>query len=300
MANNFNYENVTTVNFGVSLKTDTGSRMFEIEIGDDIQQILVENLNETTENLRSSVPEPFDPGQLYGSYAYVFLPLSSPLAETARALYNLDDLDVNANALDFPDNIEYYFAIFYDAQGNKLVAVKRAQQFKVTVRARGRLVRKFDGTLKTIEDDIFKLDKDFDFIIDGDSIHIYRPTSFNLIGEVDQAVFAAAQANLQDVSHRIGFVNLESLEEMVQQSKKAAKYIASISMRADLERFSLERIKEEARRARVNIVDNAGVLRPTEGEELAFLQLLDSRRFQHRFTDDEDEVYEAPNRRRVQ
>ena len=61
-----------------------------------------------------------------------------------------------------------------------------------------------------VEDRIFKLDNDFDLLIDSDRLHIWRPKAFEVMNEMKQKILDAVQKNVSELKQEIplcGFWN---------------------------------------------------------------------------------------------
>src|SRR2546426_481228 len=82
---------------------------------------------------------------------------------------------------DDPATVFCYFARLTDSKGRRLTALRRATQFKGVLKSR--LLRLVTDSLKLVEDHIFKLDRDFDLLIDSANVHILRPSGFEFAGE---------------------------------------------------------------------------------------------------------------------
>jgi hypothetical protein len=61
---------------------------------------------------------------------------------------------------------------------------RRASQFKGFLSGQNRLIRWLDDSLKTIDFNIFRLDRVFDFILTSDKIFILHPASFEFIADL--------------------------------------------------------------------------------------------------------------------
>ena len=89
-----------------------------------------------------------------------------------RALREEEGWDSHA-VFDNPKKITYYFGVFRDNRGRKLLGVRQATQFKGAFK--GHFVSVIDDTLRMVPDREFKLDNEFDFLITAQHIYILRP-----------------------------------------------------------------------------------------------------------------------------
>jgi len=82
-----------------------------------------------------------------------------------------------------------------DTQSHRLTALRRANQFKAVLRSR--LIRLLTDALELVEENVFRLDKDFDLLIDASNVHILRPHAFEFASNVQAAVLAAVATNIR-------------------------------------------------------------------------------------------------------
>jgi len=196
--------------------------------------------------------------------------------------------------LDDMDRIVSYFGIYRDSDGNKLMAFRRAMQFKGVLQKK--LLHFMDDALQIIEDHVFKLDSDFDFIICDDKIYIWRPSGFIFTSQMDEQMSACAMANVEEIAEHITCVDFEGLKKFVSNHKFAMRLVAAIKSRDDLSAISKKRLKTECKDAGLKICENANKLAPVEGSEMGFLMLLDRRRYTVTLIEKYPETYEAPSR----
>jgi hypothetical protein len=166
------------------------------------------------------------------------------------------------------------------------------------LRARNRLVNLVDDSLKLVDEDVFRLDQDFDFIATSRQILILRPSGFEYIAGVEQAAADAAIDGTHEIERALRFVDFSDLAGFVGTHKRAARLIGSIRMRDDLARTSFEKLKRSCRKNGIafTVVDRK--IKPVGGSEMDFLELLDRRRYGVDLAG-EQELYVAPNRRIV-
>ena len=94
-----------------------------------------------------------------------------------------------------PGRVFSYFARFTDNNGERLTAMRRSMEFKGVLRHRHRLVRIVNDTLRMAQDDIFRLDTEFDLLIASDEVRILRPAGFETIGRLQEVIRAAVPQN---------------------------------------------------------------------------------------------------------
>jgi hypothetical protein len=246
-------------------------------------------------------PRLFEPSEKYAQTEKLFIPLTSydSLTEfdNLHKRSNIPVSDVNLNVI--ARNIVYYFAVFHYTGGRKQVGIKRPSQFKGLLSRRNHLIRLVDDTLHIIPDDVFKLDNDFDFVINDDTIDILHPTGFIFLADIEEAILSSAATSTQQLANRIAFINFESISTFVSTSKTAAKLIASIRSRDDLELTDMQKVITKCNDLGVLITELENLIIPEENHIIPFLQILDRRQYDVDLTDNNPEIYIASSRTKV-
>src|SRR5690606_23445418 len=78
------------------------------------------------------------------------------------------------------------------------------------------------------KDDVFKLDTDFDVLVDDQQVHILRPSGFEYACSLQKAVLGAVPKNVASIQKRIEFVDFGPIAEYAKKHPRAARYLASI------------------------------------------------------------------------
>lgn len=294
--------NFPIVEFGVCHDLDEEESYFQIPIDANVQIAIIEMFSDTFGQLRidDGAFEKFEPAQKYSATERLSVDLTDPSVEKIKRLYESINLATNGNALKDVQALAYYFAFLTDERGNRVLGVRRAMQFKGIIKARNRLMALVDDSLKLVDDDIFKLDNDFDYIVKGDTIYILRPSGFEFTASLDEAVASKALSVTKEVATSLKCVDFESMQNYIQTHKKAARLMASLRMRNDLHITPLKNLKSGCKKneIRFDIVD--GKIRPQSGFEMDFLEFLDRRRYNVSLVPKQTEYYVAPNRKGVQ
>jgi hypothetical protein len=296
----FSLSRIRSVEFFVCYDTPAGDRYWQIPVGEDVQYALEEMLTTTLERLEveNSDLETFSISQHYGATERLTADLDDELMANVRSIYGLENIEANPRVLDEPHRMVFYLAAFRDDRGRKLLGIRRATQFKGILKARNRLVSLVDDSLKLVDEDIFRLDQDFDFVVTAKAVLILRPSGFEYVAGVEQAASDAAVETAQKIEKTLGFVDFSGVAQFVATHRRAARLIGSIRMRNDLSRTSAERVKRRCRENGIGFTMVKGKIQPDEGAEMEFLELLDRRRY-HVDLAGEEELYVAPNRRPV-
>lgn len=165
----FDLRNVTVTEFGVGRDDGSGQTFVAVPVDAAVQAVLREMVQATWDAMEKEKegPAKYEPSEKHGGTEYLFLPLDDELAVSVRELHDAATLDIQAAVLADPSDVFCYFARLTDTKQRRLTALRRATQFKGVLKSRNRLVRMLDDTLKIIEDTVFKLDNDFDLLVDS-------------------------------------------------------------------------------------------------------------------------------------
>jgi len=291
------------IEFGLALFIDNEERHIRIPVDNTVKESLVEMRTEFYNQYDNGEEEPenFLPSEKYASTERLRANLNEDYLESIRELYQNTNLPVsNMELSDAAENIGFYFAVFHTNNGNRELAIKRPSQFKGLLKKKNKLVRWADDTLKVIPDDVFKLDHDFDFIIETDErINILHPSGFIFISDMEEQILQSAAASATQLAQRIPCVNFAAFTEYISHSKRAAKLVASIKSRPDLEHTSVDKLRGLCNVLRIEIQEENGQIHPNEDHILDFLYVLDRRQYDIDITDLQPEIYVAASRRQV-
>lgn len=226
----FDLGHVSVIEFGVGRDDGGGQSFVAVPVGADVQVALREIAQSTWGALQKDAdgPTKYEPSEKHGRTEYLYLPLDDALAASVRELHEAVNLTISAAALSDPSGVFCYFARLTDNKGRRLTALRRATQFKGVLKNKNRLIRMLDDTLKIIEDTVFKLDNDFDLLVDAKNVHILRPSGFEFAGKLQQAILNAVSENLKTVRKDLAFVEFDGIEEYAGTHPRAARYLASI------------------------------------------------------------------------
>lgn len=292
----FDFQKIQSVEFGVCIDTDGGESYRLIPCDGEVQNALKEMLTETWGALFDADEQiqEFSPAEKYSATERLWIDLHSELVTKHKEVYEAENLPTDAAALGKVDEMVSYFAIFRDGDGNKLMAIRRATQFKGVLQKR--LLRFSNDAVRIIADDVFKLDTDFDFLIYDSKIYIWRPIGLIFTSEMDGQIAACAMGNVDRIAEDITCVDFTRLRDFVAGHKLAMRLVAAIKSRGDLVAISKKRLKAECKEAGLKVEQKDGKLIPAKGSEMGFLMLLDRRRYTVTLIEKQPETYEAPSR----
>ena len=295
----FDIGDVTVTEFGVG-RDDGDERTFHLmTVDSDVQCALREMAIATSEAMRNltDAPSQYEPSEKHAGVEYLHLPLNHNLAVSLHQLHVAANLPVDASALADPATVFCYFARMTDGKGRRLTALRRATQFKGVLKSR--LIRLVTDALKLVEDKVFKLDIDFDLLVDAKAIHILRPSGFEFIGMLQDAVLAAVPQNIAAIQKDLRFVDFASIREYASKHPRAARYLASIRSQKETKDTNKSLLKSLCKSTSVEVVESNGMVTVQLGHEMGFLEVLDRRRYELELVKGSPEQFKAASREKI-
>lgn len=299
MTIDFNFKAVASVEFGVG-RDEAGQESFRlIPVDANVQTALQEMALSTLNAMgdASNEASQYTPSEKYGSHEHVFLPLNHELAKQLRQLHQAANILLDSSALNDPENVFCYFARMVDKKGQRLTAVRRASQFKGVLKSR--LIRVVTDALRLVEDNLFKLDTDFDVLVDGKNILMLRPNAFEFMGNLQSVVSAAAPTNIKEIGRDLPFVDFSTVEDYAKQHTRAARYIASIRSQKETKNIDRQALKRLCKATGVPIEEHNGKISVQAAHVMGFLEVLDRRRYRLDLVKDSPERYRAASRTKL-
>jgi len=298
---NFDIGNVTVTEFGVGRDDGDEQAFVAVPVDAGVQGALREMVQATWDAMQKDEdgPAKYEPSEKHGSTEYLYLPLNDELAASVRKLHEAESLNINAAALTEPTDVFCYFARLTDKSKRRLTALRRATQFKGVLKSRNRLIRMLDDTLTIIEDSVFKLDNDFDLLVDGTNVHILRPSGFEFAGKLQEAILAAVPENIKAIQKDLAFVEFGGIEAYAGKHPRAARYLASIRSQGQTKNIDKSLLKKLCKETGVEVTESKGKISITSGHEMGFLEVLDRRRYEVSLVRENPERYRAGSRRKI-
>ncbi|OPY48625.1 MAG: hypothetical protein A4E48_02654 [Methanosaeta sp. PtaU1.Bin060] len=297
----FDFNSIRTIEFGIGLKDGEVESYHLMAVDANVQATIREMVIATWNTMNDSDNDPpmYDPSEKYESSEYVYLPLSNELANRMRELHDANNLPMDSNALADPTKIFSYFIRMTDIQSHRLTALRRANQSKAALRARFIMKRLLSDALELVEDKVFKLDKDFDLLIDASNVHILRPRAFESISNIQAAILAAVPINVSAIQSDLAFVDLAPIQNYASNHPRAARYLASIrcqNQTKNIDRLALEKlcISTGVKMDEVN-----GKIIIKEKDVMGFLEVLDRRRYNLELVKESAECFKATARKKI-
>lgn len=295
----FDFSHVDTIEFGLGRDDGDGRTFCMVAVDGDVQDALQEMAEATWAAMQdlTDAPPRYEPSEKHAGIEYLHLPLADDLATSMRELHEANNLPIDMTALNNPESVFCYFARITDTQGRRLTALRRATQFKGILK--NRLIRLMTDALKIVEDKIFKLDTDFDLLIDAQNVHILRPSGFEFAGQLQEAIMAAVPSNVAVIKTDLNFVNFDVIESYASQHPRAARYLASIRSLAESKDIDRGRLVQLCSHTGVETEEVDGQITVTEKHVMGFLEVLDRRRYEIELVADAPEQYRAASRSKL-
>lgn len=293
----FDLTKVKHIEFGVGLDATKGQVFKLISVEKDVQSALSEMVSATRKELSRLEDDTstYNPAEKHSAKEYLTLPLSDDLAVMLKNLHEMENIAHDSKALSNAAAMFCYFARMTDKSERKLTALRRSAQFKGVLKHR--LLRFSSDALRMIKDDVFKLDTDFDVLVDDQQVHILRPSGFEYACSLQNAVLGAVPKNVASIQKRIEFVDFGPIADYAKKHPRAARYLASI--RTHPGKVDKGLLLELCKVTGVELQQENGQLTVEDGHILDFLEVLDRRRYELKLVKEQPERYRAPSRRRI-
>jgi hypothetical protein len=295
----FDFGEVDVVEFGVGKENGGGQSFVAMAVDDDVQEALREMAETTWGEMehQTKSPEKYDPSEKHSGIEYLYLPLSDDMAEPLRQLHESDNLPLDGNALKTTDDVFCYFAQLTDTSGQQITALKRAGQFKGALKSR--FVRLATDALKMVHDRVFRLDHDFDVLIDAKHIHILRPSSFEFAGSLQSAILNAVPANVAEIVAELPFVDFTGIKVYAERHPRAARLLASIRSQNQGTGVDKAALKQLCKSTQVVFTEKKGQIVVDNANVLGLLEVLDRRRYEVELVRGTPERFRASSRQKL-
>ena len=299
MRDEFGFDTIRSVEFCVSVVIGRDAHVnYLIPVDQTVQDALKDVLNATVAEIEKPEAhlEDFDLSEKYGSTECLRADVSAAEMAAVRALHGEEAWEINARVLSNPAKISYYFGVFRDIGGRKLLGVRQATQFKGAFK--GRFLSVIDDTLRMVPDHVFKLDHQFDFLITAQHAYILHPAGFERVSEIETFVLGRAKKMTLALAQKVKFLDFGDLSEYVGKHKRAARLVAALHCRPDLAAVRRTLFCKAAEETGVSLGEvGRNKLVPRKGSEIGCLELLDNRRYVTALTPGSKPAFVASSRR---
>lgn len=287
--------------FGIGLRNSTLA-IVPTEI--EVKQALVEMAQATWATLskhsdRDGTPSNYDPSETHTGDRYTVMALDDDLAETARWFHTAEGLPDENKLLDRLPEMDFYFGRFEDQQGRRLTAIRKAGGFKGTLNKKG-LLQLFGDELRLIDEKTFQLDQSFDMLIDNTQLHVLKPSQFESICKMEQAILGAVPKNLDVIVQHVPFIHRPSVETYASKHPRAARFLASIRQNGFAEDVDQQQLMDACLTWKIETeCSDDGVVIVSDRTMLTFLKMLDMRLYEGGFGVGPKGQFEATGRSRM-
>ena len=293
---NFDMQQIDTTEFGIGRKNPTA--FYFVPVDASAQRAVRAMVRQTLDAMEPMVGEAsyYQPAEKYASPEYCYLGADDPMAELFNSVSLADNLPTDSQ---FPydlGSMTCYFVKLTDREGRRLTAFRRAAFFKGILTKK--LVHWDRGTLRIVDDAVFKLDNDFDLILDSRFVHVLRSSSLEALGNLKESILKAVPENVSQLADEIPYVDFETVKLYAETRIRAARYVASIRQQnlQDIDEDALERLCVTTG---VEIQKVNGRLSIPKKDVMGFLEVLDRRRYRVDLVRESPEFYRATGRQKV-
>ncbi len=299
MLEGFNLEKIKSVEFIACIENEDDSDQYFVPVDKEAQKLFELTLLDTIKQLKFEIDtwDNFELSQKYEKKERLIISTDQSEMSKINEIFNSEGWQENTKILEDLSSMVFYYCVFRDNKKNKIIGVRKATVFKRTLKQKGRFIKLVDNTFEVLNEDLFTIDKDFDFIITSKNVYILRPSSFEFVADLENIVMEKAKEKTLGLGERISCVEFTDLAEFVSGKKRAARIISGLQVRNDLEKITKERLIEAAHNTGVEIEEvGEDKIKPKTGSEMNFLELLDHRRYTTTLTDEDPLAFRAGNR----
>ncbi len=330
---NFNIETVTYTEFGVGRDLVGTQKFSSVPVGDKAQSSLAEMASDTWQAMQRSVegsptqtkfketiledtssfvvssdqlsmqmklkggPTLYEPSEKYAGTEYLYVPIDDDKVVQLRDFHTARNLDPDNDVFDDTGSIFCYFARFLDDHDRRLTAIRRATTMK------GALKKKTlswnAGILELVEPKLFVLDSDFDILIDSVAVHIWRSSSFESVGKLQNEILGAVSANIAAIQQDIDFMDFGPIQLYAGSHVTAARYLASIRTQTAEGPISKGALMQLCAVTGVMVEEQDGKIVVAPNHYMGFLEVLDRRRYGIELIEGKTEPFRATSRQRI-
>lgn len=297
----FEESDIVSVQFCVCFKAGREDEVSMVPVASGVQDTLKDIVIETMREWASMNSNwvQFEYAEQYPEKAKLRAEHASDEFDKIRYLYSIVNPPVETNLFDYKYDINYYLVIYELKSGSRMVGVRRARGLKALLSARNRIVQIIDDSLTALDQDVLKLDSEFDFVIDAEHVYILHSSGFESIAEVDRKILSRAREKALDLHERISFVDFTGIADHAAKHKRSARLVAAVWSRKNLDTLSATKVKRFARHTEVEFTEMNGVIRPAAGHEVGLLEAIDYRRYAVDIDEDGVKIFVATSRRRA-
>ena len=185
-----------------------------------------------------------------------------------------------------------------DDGGRRITAIRRASGFKGVLKSTLLAQLTGDG-LELYQGKMFKLDNDFDIIVDSEHVHVWRPNSFESVGRLKQDILDAVPNNIEAIEDAIDYIDFGAIHIYARERIMAARYLASIRAQVSEGPISKDALVSLCSYTNVAIEERNGKIFVAKENVMSFLEVLDRRRYGIELVEGQREQFRASSRQRI-
>lgn len=277
---------------------ESGEREYVIvPVNYDVKNVLKQMIAETWQKMQQNDSVDYDPANQNKDATYLYMSIDDPLSREVRLFHQAEILQTSTAIMKRPGNM-FCYCVRVTVDGQRLTAMRRASYFKGILKKRGRLIQIMNDTLKIIDDDVFKLDDDFDLLVWNEGLHIWKPTAFETLANIRQIVLQTVSENVKTIQDKIPFVCFNNIAKYAGTRIRAAKALSSLRQ-DDLDNIDRTTLAQQCRVMNVGVTNDAETMIIDEKSIGTFLEVLGRRRYLDPLVTEPANVYRAANRQLV-
>ena len=292
----FDIRQIDTIEFGAGRQKPT--RFFFVPVDRSVQFELRAMVRRTLDHMMSQARDGgyYQPSEKYGTREYCYLDVQDSLVDVFRDVALAENLRTDSRFPEDLRNVTCYFVRLTDHEGRRLMAFRRAAHFKGVVKKK--LLRFVDNTLRLLDGTVFKLDEDFDLIVDSRTVHVLRPRSLEALGDLKTAILDDVPRNVAKIKERMPYVDFAPITSYARKRIRAARYLTSIRLQ-NLDGIDQRSLMELCQATGVSVGQVNGRLAVSERNVMGFLEVLDRRRYRVELIREAPEFYRATSRSKI-
>ena len=234
---NFDFDYIVSTEFGVAERIRGNVDFYSVPVDRGVEVKLHEMAVSTWEAMLQVSEDPFDyeVSNEAAVKSHLQLRFDNPIAELYQSISQAGQFQPGGQILQSPRRVFCYFARLTDGHGRQVTGMRRSTGFKGVLSPKLFPVALFNDSLRSVEDNLFRLDADFDLLIDSDEVRVLHPAGMESISQLRKYLMGAAPMNIAMVRESLEFVDFDALEEVIERiaprSVGVARILSSINTR---------------------------------------------------------------------
>lgn len=212
---NFDFTAIESVSFGVGSRRRSEVEFRDVPIDLSVSHSLKEMVRGTVKAMQevAESPSPYEPSQRYSPLEHLSIHLDDPMAVHFVDLSKVTAFEPGGAAvLREPRLVFCYVGRFIDQNHRTLFGVRRATSFKGVLKKKHLVLPLVSDELRMVEDHLFRLDVDFDVLIDDQQVCILHTVGFEAIGKLHDVIKNAAVGNIQTLQNNLPFIRIAEVD----------------------------------------------------------------------------------------